>query len=89
MIICVVKVQNSCIMISINIASLKYPNHRLHYLQSLRAIVDEPPDAPTRNLSMTPIPSIDKVRPDSLYYIYFYNMLYVIYYILYIIYYIL
>ena len=33
----------------------------IQYLQSLRAIVDAPPVAPTRSLAKTKAPSIDKV----------------------------
>lgn len=33
----------------------------IQYLQSLRAIVDNPPATPTRSLAKTKAPSIDKV----------------------------
>jgi hypothetical protein len=33
----------------------------VQYLQSLRAIVDNPPPTPTRSLAKTKAPSIDKV----------------------------
>jgi hypothetical protein len=41
----------------------------IQYLQSLRAIVDNPPPTPTRSLAKTQAPSIDKVTSTKGYYL--------------------